>query len=97
MNTVISATEARKRFFEIIDWARQEGREIIIEKDGSPAVKISSAKEDRSPEEVKKILREFRGAMKPYRKRKYWSVLETPAWKKKDQKYMEDLAKGILR
>lgn len=94
---VIPATEARNRFFEILDLVRHKGEEIIIEKDGKPAAKVSPVAVRKSPEEIKKILAEFRRVFAKSAKRKYWSVIDTPAWKKKEAKYVEDLSKGIIR
>jgi prevent-host-death family protein len=96
MINTISATEARNNFFELIDLVVNKGREFTVSKDGKPAVKITIAEEKTSPEERKKILAEFRKTFAKSAKRKYWSVIETPAWKKKEQKYLENLSKGIL-
>lgn len=95
--TVIPATEARNRFFEIIDLVRDKGEEIIIEKDGKPAAKVSPVPATKSPEEIDRILSEFRRVFAKSAKRKYWSVIDTPAWKKKEAKYIEELSKGIIR
>ena len=95
--TVIPATEARNRFFEIHDLLKNEGEEVIIEKDGKPAAKVSPVPATKSPEEIDRILMEMRRIFAKAAKRKYWSVIDTPAWKKKEAKYVEDLSKGIIR
>lgn len=97
MNTTLSATEARNRFFELLDLAKYKGEEFIIEKDGEPSAKILPIDKRKSPEEIKKILADVRKAFSKAAKRKYWSVIDTPAWKKKERKYLEDLSKGIIR
>ena len=95
--TVIPATEARNRFFEILDLVRHKGEEIIIEKDGKPAVKVSPVPATKSPEEIDRILADMKKIFAKSAKRKYWSVIDTPAWKKKEAKHVEDLSKGIIR
>lgn len=95
--TVIPATEARNRFFELLDLVRDKGEEIVIEKDGKPVAKVSPMPATKSPEEIERILSEFRRVFAKSAKRKYWSVIDTPAWKKKEAKYVEDLSKGIVR
>lgn len=96
MNT-LSATDARNRFFELINLAMYRGEEFLVEKDGRPAVKVIPADAKKSPEEIKAILAEVRRVFAKSAKRKYWSVLDTPAWKRKDRKYLENISKGILR
>lgn len=68
-----------------------------MEKDGRAAVKLVPVEEKKSPEEIKKILADFRKAFAKSAKRKYWSVLDTPAWKRKERKYLKNISKGILR
>lgn len=97
MNTTLSATEARNRFFELIDLAIYKGEKFTIEKNGRPAVNITPAEARKSPEEIKKILADVRRVFAKAAKRKYWSVIDTPAWKKKERKYLADLSKGIIR
>lgn len=97
MANVLSATEARNRFFEILDLVRYKGEEIIIEKDGKPAVKVSPIPAARRPEEIDRILLSMRKIFSKSAKRKYWSVIDTPEWKKKEAKYLEDLRSGIIR
>lgn len=96
MNTTLSATEARNRFFELMDLAKYKGEEFTVEKDGEPFIKMSPVERKKSPEEIKKILADFRRTFARPAKRKYWSVLETPSWKKKEKKYLENLSKGIV-
>lgn len=96
MNTTLSATEARNRFFELLDRAIYRNEEFTIEKGGKPAVKITPAVTKRSPKEIAKILAEFRKTFSKAAKRKYWSVLDTPAFKKRERKYRENLRKGIV-
>lgn len=96
MNTTLSATEARNRFFELLDRAMYKNEEFTIEKNGKPAVKITPAVPKRSPEEIDKILADFRKTFAKAAKRKYWSVIETPAWKKKERNYIKNLQKGII-
>ncbi len=96
MNT-LSATEARKRFFELINLAMYRGEEFLVEKDGKPAMRLLPPEARKSPEEIKETLAEFRRVFAKSAKRKYWSVLDTPAWKRKEKKYLENISKGILR
>lgn len=95
MNT-IPATKARNRFFELLDLVQYKGEEFIVEKDGEPAAKLVPAEKVKSPEEIKKILRDVRRVFKNSAKRKYWSVMDTPAWKKRERKYLENLSRGII-
>lgn len=97
MKNVISATEARNNFFEMLNAVIYKGEEFIVEKDGKPAVKVSSAVSKRDPKEIGRILKDFRRVFAKSAKRKYWSVIDTPAWKKKESKYLEDLSKGTIR
>lgn len=96
MNTTLSATDARNRFFELIDLAVYQGKTFTIEKDGRPAVEIVPKIQKKSAGEIDRILTQFRKAFARSAKRKYWSVIETPAWKKKERKYLERLSKGII-
>lgn len=95
-STTLSATEARNRFFELLNLAMYRGEEFLIEKDGKPAVKIIPAVEKKSPEEIDKILSDVRRVFAKSAKRKYWSVIDTPAWKGKERRYLENLSKGII-
>lgn len=95
--TTLSATEARNRFFELLNLVGYKGEEFVVEKDGRPLVKMSPMPDKKSPEEIRRILAEVRRVFGKSAKRKYWSVLDTPAWKKKERKYLENLSKGILR
>lgn len=98
MKTILNATEARNKFFEIINAVLDKGEEFIIKRDGTPVVRVTSVEPHRkSPEEIIKNMREFRKVFAKSAKRKYWSVLETPAWKKKDRKYLKDLSNGIVK
>lgn len=97
MKHTIAATEARNKFFEILNAVMHKGEEFVVEKDGKPAAKVIPIDEERkSPEEIDRILKEMRDVFKKHKKRKYWSVIDTPAWKKKERKYLENLSKGII-
>lgn len=96
MKNTLSATEARNRFFEILNTVIYKGEEFVVEKADAGRVRIVPDKPKRSPEEIDRILREVREVFKKSKKRKYWSVIETPAWKKKERKYLENLSKGII-
>ena len=96
MNITLSATEARNRFFELLDLAKYERKEFIIEKDGVPVAKMIPAEKNKTPEEIDKIIADMRRIFAKSKKRKYWSVIETPAWKKKEKRYLERLSKGIV-
>ena len=97
MKHVLSATEARNNFFEMLNSVMYKGEEFIVEKDGKPAVKVVSAVSVKDPKEIEKTLKDFRRVFAKSAKRKYWSVIDTPAWKKKERKYLEDLSNGIIR
>lgn len=97
MRNTLSATEARNRFFEILNTVIFKGEEFVVEKENAGRVRIVPETQRRSPEEIDKILREFRKTFSKAAKRKYWSVIDTPAWKKKERKYLENLSKGIIR
>lgn len=94
MKHVLSATEARNKFFELLDLAIHTGEEFIIKKNGKGTVKIVPDKKRPTPEEVKKILADFKKTFAKAATRKYWSVMDTPVWKKKERKYLEDLSSG---
>lgn len=96
MNTTLSATEARNRFFELLDLVYFKGEEFTIEKNGIPAIKLTALEKKKSPEEIDKILKDVRRIFAKSVKRKYWSVVETPSWKKKERIYLEDLSKGTV-
>lgn len=98
MKHTIAATEARNKFFEILNAVMHKGEEFVVEKDGKPAAKVVPVDEEKkSPEEIDRILKNFRKTFAKAAKRKYWSVLDTPAWQRKERKYLEDLSKGKLR
>lgn len=95
---VFSATEARNNFFEILNSVIFKNEEIYVEKKDAGRVKITADKPKRpSSEEITKVLSDLRKVFAKSKKRKYWSVLDTPAWKKRERKYLEDLSKGIIR
>lgn len=96
MKNTLSATEARNRFFEILNTVIFKGEEFVVEKKDAGRVRIVPEKPKHSPEEIGKILREVREVFKKSKRRKYWSVIDTPTWKKKERKYLENLSKGII-
>lgn len=95
MKAVISATEARNNFFELLNSVIYKGEEVVIEKKDAGRVRIVAEKKP-TKKETHKILADFRKTFAKSAKRKYWSVLDTPAWKKKERKYLENLSKGIV-
>lgn len=94
---ILSATEARNHFFEILNTVIFKGEEIVVKKEDAGSVRIIPNKPKHTPEEIDRILANVRKVFAKSRKRKYWSVLDTPAWKNKERKYLEDLSKGIIR
>lgn len=96
MKNTLSATEARNNFFEILNAVMYKGEEFVVEKDGKPAAKVSPLPIRKSSAEIKQILADVRKVFAKSAKRKYWSVIDTPAWKKKERKYLENLSKGII-
>lgn len=96
MATVIPATKARNKFFDILNAVIYKGEEFVVEKNNAGRVKIIPETPKRSPEEVRKILANFRKTFAKAAKRKYWGVIDTPAWKKKERRYLERLSKGII-
>lgn len=97
MNNIISATEARNNFFELLNAVIYKGEEFVIEKRDAGTVRIVPYKPKHSPEEIEKTLKDFRRVFAKVAKRKYWSVIDTPSWKKKERKYLEDISKGIIK
>ena len=93
---VISATNARNRFFELVNLAMYKGDEFLVEKDGRPAIKLIPARLESSVEETRKILADIRRVFAKSAKRRYWSVVETPTWKRKQKDYLNNLSKGIF-
>jgi len=94
MKSPIPATEARNRFFEILNAVIYKGEEFIVEKSGEGRVRIVPDKTKPSPEEIDRVLAKARkvfGTKRP----KYWSVVETPVWKKKERKYLKELYKRV--
>ena len=96
MNTTLSATEARNRFFELLDLAFYKREEFTIKKEGKVTARLIPADVKKSPEEIRKTLAEFRKVFAKPAKRKYWSVIDTPTWKRKERKYLKNLSKGII-
>lgn len=95
---IISATEARNKFFEILNSVIFNGEEYVVRKENAGTVRIIPEKPKRpSSEEIDRVLADIRKVFAKSKKRKYWSVIDTPAWKKKERKYLEDLSKGIVR
>lgn len=94
---MLSATEARKNFFDILNAVIFNGEEFTITKADAGSVRIVPDRKRPSLEEIRKTLADLRKVFAKSRKRKYWSVLDTPAWKKKEGKYLEDLSKGIIK
>lgn len=97
MKNIISATEARNNFFEILNAVIYKGEEFVIEKQDAGTVRIVPDKAKHSREEVEKILKDFRKVFAKAAKRKYWSVIDTPSWKKKERKYLKNASEGIIR
>lgn len=97
MNTTLSATEARNRFFELLDLAKYKRETFIIEKDGEVVATIGPTSEKPSIDVIHKILTDMRRIFAKSAKRKQWSVVDSQAWKKKEKKYLEDLSKGIVK
>ena len=97
MKNTYSATEARNNFFEILNAVMYKGEEFVVEKDGIPAAKFSPLPARKSPTEIDKILTDFRKVFAKSTKRKYWSVIDTPAWKKKEREYLKNLPAKVNR
>lgn len=94
MVTVIPATKARNNFFYILNAVIYKGEEFVVEKNGEGSVRIMPEPKRPSPEEIDRVLARVRkvfGTKRP----KYWSVIDTPAWKKKERKYLKDLYKRV--
>lgn len=96
MKNTLSATEARNNFFEMLNAVMYKGEKFIVEKDGRPAATISPLPVEKSAAEIEEIMADVRKVFAKSVKRKYWSVIDTPAWKKKESKYLENLSKGIV-
>lgn len=95
---IFSATDARNHFFEILNAVIFKGEEVVVEKSDAGRVRIIADRPTRpSSEEIDKILANVRRVFAKSKKRKYWSVLDTPAWKRKERKYLDDLSRGIIR
>lgn len=97
MKNTLSATDARNNFFEILNAVIFKGEEFTITKADAGSVRIMPDRKKPTPEEIEKTLSDLRKVFAKSKKRKYWSVLDTPAWKNKERKYLEDLSKGIIR
>ena len=95
-STTVSATDARNNFFKILDAVSLNGEEFVVEKEGRVTARIVAEKKRPSAEEIDETLAEFRKVFAKSAKRKYWSVIDTPAWEKKERKYLEKLSKGII-
>lgn len=94
---VFPATVARNRFFEILNTIIFNGEGVVVEKEGAGRVRIIPDQPKHSPLEIAKILLEVRRVFTVSKKRRYWSVIDTPAWKKKEEKYLNSLVKGIIK
>lgn len=97
MATVIPATKARNRFFDLLDEVIYKGEEIVVEKVGAGRVRIVPEKKKPTPEEIDRILADVRKVFAKSKKRKYWSVVDTPAWRRKESRYLENLHKRVNR
>lgn len=95
MTQIIPATKARNRFFDILDDVIYKGEEIVIEKAGAGKVRIIPEEKEPTPEEIDKTLAEFKRVFAKDAKRKYWSVFDTPAWKRKEAQYLKNLHKKL--
>ena len=96
MRNILSATEARNRFFEILNSVIYRGEEYVVEKKDVGTVRIVPNKPKRSSEEIDKVINEVRKVFAKSKKRKYWSVIDTPAWKRKERGYLRRLSEGIV-
>lgn len=96
MVTVIPATKARNNFFDILNAVIYKGEEFVVEKDGEGRARIMPEPKRPSAEEIDKILADVREVFAKSAKRKYWGVMDTPAWKRKERRYLERLSKGII-
>ncbi len=95
MANILSATEARNNFFDLLNSVIFKGEEFVVKKENAGMVRIIPEKPVRpTPEEIDKILSDVRKIFAKSANRKYWSVIDTPAWKKKEAKYLEDLSNG---
>lgn len=93
----LGATEARNRFFEILNAVIFKGEEFIIEKEDAGRVRIVADRAKKpTAEEIEETLAALRKVFGKYKRRKYWSVFDTPAWKKRERKYLDNLSKGII-
>lgn len=94
MVTVIPATKARNKFFDILNAVIYKGEEFVVEKNGAGRVRIMPVKRKPTSREIDRVLDEFKrvfGKKRP----KYWGVMDTPAWKRKEAKYLENLYKRV--
>lgn len=97
MRNTLSATEARNRFFEILNTVIFKGEEFVVEKADAGRVRIVPERPKRSPEEIDRIMKEVKEVFAKSKKRKYWSVWDTPAWKRKEKAYLRNLSKKVNR
>jgi len=98
MANILSATEARNNFFDILNSVIFKGEEFVVKKENAGMVRIIPEKPVRpTAEEIDKVLADLRKIFAKTKKKKYWSVLDTPSWKKKERKYLENLSKGIIK
>lgn len=72
-NTYISATEARNRWFELLNLVYFKGESVIIEKNSLPMVKMSSVA-NPSLIATKDVIKKTFGFLK--KKKTYWPVLD---------------------
>jgi hypothetical protein len=90
MEAIISATEARKRFFEILDWTEGTDREVVIERDGKSVVKISGTMNKSNPE-LLKLIADFKKKCAKIGT----PVARTKKWRDKEARYLRDLSKKL--
>lgn len=96
MATIIPATKARNNFFDILDSVFYEGKEFVVEKNGESFARIVPEKKRPTPEEVDKILAEVRSVFGT-KKQKYWGVMDTPEWKRREKRSFKELYKKAER
>lgn len=95
MNMIFTATEARKRWFDILDEVETRSKSVGVMKEGRLVAKVVPVL-IKSKSEIRAILSGLTKIFGTVRT-KYTSVLDTPAWRKKERKYLRRISEGKFR
>ncbi len=92
VNTVFTATEARRRWFDILEEVSSKSKIVGVVREGRLVARVVPVPR-RSKDEIKRSL----VGLKSVLKRKRSTVLNTPVWRKKETAYLKRISAGKMR